>query len=128
MALASSSSKYPVECAQTPSLSKLCPATRLPPPPASRPSASSASSTNILRKRGYPLIERASRSFTTAESNARSGGSDNDNDNDREESQSLPSPVTCHIVRGDLVLYGAEGAEGDEDKKAAPAALDDDGI
>ncbi|KAK7022509.1 hypothetical protein R3P38DRAFT_2961206, partial [Favolaschia claudopus] len=81
---------------------------------------SSASSTNILRQRGYHLPERASHSFTAAETNARSDGSDNDNVNDQEESRSLPSPTGYYDEE-----EGAEDDEG-EGEKAAPGALDDD--
>ncbi|KAK7030040.1 hypothetical protein R3P38DRAFT_3353840 [Favolaschia claudopus] len=61
----------------------------------SRPSASSASSTNILRQHGYHLLERTS--LTT---------------------QSLPSPVTSYEEAG----YHEEEAEDDEEdgEKAAP--------
>ncbi|KAK6977231.1 hypothetical protein R3P38DRAFT_3295541 [Favolaschia claudopus] len=92
-----------------------------------RPSSSS-SSTNALRKRGYHLLERASRSFTAAEPNARSDD-ENDNDNEQEESQSLPSPVTSYEETGyhDEEEGAEDDAEGDEDEKAAPGALDADG-
>ncbi|KAK7022514.1 hypothetical protein R3P38DRAFT_2961237 [Favolaschia claudopus] len=89
---------------------------------------SSSSSTNALRKRGYHLLERASRSLTAAESSARSDD-ENDRDNEREEeSQSLPSPVTSYEETG--YHDEEEGAEDDEEEgeKAAPGALDDDGI
>ncbi|KAK7030036.1 hypothetical protein R3P38DRAFT_3188980 [Favolaschia claudopus] len=89
---------------------------------------SSSSSTNALRKRGYHLLERASRSFTAAESNARSDD-ENENDNEREEeSQSLPSPVTSYEETGypDEEDGAEDDAEGDEDEGAAPGALDAD--
>ncbi|KAJ7657656.1 hypothetical protein DFH06DRAFT_1327737 [Mycena polygramma] len=68
----------------------------------------SSSSTNPLRRRMH-LLERASRSFTTADSSTRNG----DADELSEDLHSLPSPPTSYEEDDDEGEYGKHEGEGE---------------